>query len=634
VSPRGHRASLPGHGPGTQRSLLVDYNGALVVRCFSQDGEDRRDYDFSRLRMAPGLRDALLAAFVKRTAPGAGLTSLHSVNKVHSAVVRLDRYLATLAWPPTELAHLTAEHLDGFYESRKHIDNIRVDLGHLRQLLALTNGVGYDVAARLAGPLPKQIPCRGRQSYSRAELKRIAEASRADLRVAAARIRGNRELLRRLRIGEDVAHGDQSVARRLKLLDWADRFADVPRAAAPPPSATSPFPRPCTWVSRLGSVVEFVTALHLTISEAAAGAVLLAAMTGQNPETILKTPAVHHRADGYTGEKATAIVALRKPRRGRRAYMDLALSEIPDWISIPAKPEEITTRDELHTPFGLYLLLHELTARSRALVGSDRLLVGYCAAGGRGARQGLRPLIDAGLHVAQLGRTQGLLRDEADERGDPVPLPVRLDLLRLTFIELHQMPVAHTEQTAATSYLARNRGNVTEYRRVVADALSEEVAKARTRGTLAVMSARDVQRARTDPEAVATEQRLEVTVLKRVIARELDTVLAACTDNQNGPHGPPGQPCPASFMLCLGCECARALPHHLPVQVLIHDRLAERREQMDPLQWAGRFAGPHAQLADLLDQHDDVAVSDARQGATDTDRSLAERFLNRELDLQ
>ncbi|WP_435217127.1 hypothetical protein [Streptomyces sp. bgisy034] len=469
---------------------MVDYDGSLVVRCFSQDGQEQRDYDFSGLHMAPGLRDALVAAFVKRTAPGAGLTSLHSVNKVHSAVVRLDRYLATLAWPPTQVAQLTAAHIDGFHESRKHLDTIRVDLSQLRQLLAVADGVSDAVSARLAGPLPKQILGEGRQSYSRAELKRIAEASRADLRAAAARIRGNRELLRRFRAGEDVAQGDGMVARRLELLDWADRFADVPRASAPPPSASSPFPRPRAWVSKLGSVVEFVSALHLTIAEAAAGAVLLAAMTGENPEVILKTPAVHHRADGYTGDSATAIVSLCKPRRGRRAFMDLALSEVPDWISLPAKPGQVTTRDKLHTPFGLYLLLHELTARSRALVGSDRLLVGYCAAGGKGASRGLRQLTYAGLHVAQLGRTQGLLRDEPDERGGPVPLPLRLDLLRLTFIELHQMPVAHTEQTAATSYLALNRGNITEYRKVVAATLSDEVAKARIRGTLAVLSAK------------------------------------------------------------------------------------------------------------------------------------------------
>ncbi|MFF1715545.1 hypothetical protein [Streptomyces sp. NPDC058268] len=361
---------------------------------------------------------------------------------------------------------------------------------------------------------------------------------------------------------------------------------------------------------------------------------LLTAMTGQNPEVILKTPAVHHRADGHTGGMPTAIVGLRKLRRGRRAYMDLALSEVPDWISIPDTAKKVSSRDELHTPFGLYQLLHELTARSRELVGGNRLLIGYRAAGGEGLTRRLRPLADTGVHVAQLGRSYGLVRDEPAEGGRPTPLPLRLDLLRLTFIELHQRPVAHTEQTAATSYLARNRGNITEYRKVVAAALDAEVAKARTRGAMAVICAADTERARTDPDAVAAELGLDARTLKRMIAKELDTVVAACTDNLGGPHAPPGAPCPASFMLCLECECARALPHHLPLQVLVHDRLAQRREQMDPLQWAQRFAGPHERLADLLDQHDEMAVADARRDATEAERSLAERFLNRELDLR
>ncbi|WP_406721915.1 hypothetical protein OG968_03010 [Streptomyces althioticus] len=387
-------------------------------------------------------------------------------------------------------------------------------------------------------------------------------------------------------------------------------------------------------MSRIGSATQLVSALHMTVAETAAGAVLLAAMTGENPEVILKTPAAHHRADGYTGDIATAIVGLVKPRRGRRAHMDLALSEVPDWISMPEKPEEVTSRDELHTPFGLYVLLHELTARSRELVGSSRLLVGYRAAAGEGIGRRLRPLADTGVHVAQLGRSYGLVRDDLDADGNPVPLPLRLDLLRLTFIELHQRPVAHTEQTAATSYMARNRGNITEYRMVVAATLDAEVAKARARGAVVVMSAQEAERARSDPDAVAAEQGLDVATLKRLIAKELDTVLAACTDNRHGPHGLPGEPCPASFMLCLECECARALPHHLPVQVLVYDRLAERREQMDALQWAERFAGPHERLADLLGQHDETAVADARREATEVDRALAERFLNRELDLR
>ncbi|MEV0536202.1 hypothetical protein [Kitasatospora sp. NPDC050463] len=628
---RGRRAALPTGGPRTRRGSLEGDDGRLVVRCFSQDGEEWKDYDFSRLGVAETLREALMGAFVKRTAPGAGRTSLESFGKIYSAVVVFDRYLAALAWPPTQASHLAPEHYDGFYESRRHIKSSPTELLELRNLLVRVEGITDAMAGRLAGPLPKRPQYEGKKSYSRAELKRIGDLARADLRAAAKRIRDNREVLRRFREGELEAGEDRRLARRLHLLDWVDRFADVPRKTRTT-GQTAGMVEKQAWIKKFGSVHEIVSWLHLTVAETAAGAVLLGVMTGENPDVILKTPAAHHRADGHTGAPGTAIVDLRKLRRGRRAYMNLALAEVPDWISVPAAPEVISARDELHTPFGLYVLLHELTARSRAMFGGSRLLVGYSAAGGQGTGRGVRPMSENSLHVSRLGQAWGLTAEKPDEKGKPVPLPLRLDLIRLTYIELHQKPVAHTETTAAT-YMLRNRGNITEYRKVVADALTTEVAKARARGAVAVMSADDVERARTDPEAVAAEQGLDAATLKRMIAGELDTVLASCKDNTAGPHNP-GEPCRASFMQCLDCECARALPQHLPVQVLVHDRLAERHEQMDPLQWATRFAGPQAQLADLLDQHDEVAVADARQGATAADQAMVDRFLNRELDLR
>jgi hypothetical protein len=119
-----------------------------------------------------------------------------------------------------------------------------------------------------------------------------------------------------------------------------------------------------------------------------------------------------------------------------------------------------------------------------------------------------------------------------------------------------------------------------------------------------------------------------------MIAGELDTVMASCIDNTGGRYAQPGQPCTASFFMCLDCECARALPQHLPAQVLVHDNLSQRREQTDPLQWAERFALPHAQLTDLLGQHDETTIADARRDATDADRAVVNRFLRRELDLR
>ncbi|MFD4248015.1 hypothetical protein ACFWP3_41550 [Streptomyces sp. NPDC058525] len=608
------------------------------MRCFSQDGTEHQDFDFTRLSSPPALRDSLVAGFERRTRPGGGLASLRSVEHAYRTVVQFDRYMDTLAHRPRSMEQVAPGHFDGFYEHRRQIGTTAAwDLAALRLALLRADGLSEALAARLAGPMPKRHIYPGQNSYSRAEFKRIADAMRVVLRAAASRIRENREVLRRFREGELVPGRDRNLVRRLELLEHVDRFADVPRRVSTggwKPGSLTPYP----WVTVRGPVKEIVSWLHMTVDELAAAAVLLAVMTGENASVIFNTPAVHHRADGHSGAPATAIVDLVKPRRGRRAHMNLALSEVPDWISIPEDPAGISARDELHTAFGLYALLHELTARSREMAGGNRLLVGHFVKGGRGIGRGVRAMANEHWHFTELAKRFALMNDpEIGADGEPLPatpLVLRLDRLRMTYIELHQKPVAHTERTAAGTYLARNRGNITEYRTVVAETLDAEVAKARTRTVVSSMSRADIERARTDLEAVAAEQGVEPATLRRMLAGELDTVLAACTDNTNGPHTPPGEPCRASFMLCLGCECARALPRHLPLQVIVHDRLAARREEMDTLRWAQRFAGPHAQLADLLDQHDEAAVADARRQAGEADRALADRFLNRELDLR
>ncbi|MFD8599849.1 hypothetical protein ACFV1L_33065 [Kitasatospora sp. NPDC059646] len=208
-----------------------------------------------------------------------------------------------------------------------------------------------------------------------------------------------------------------------------------------------------------------------------------------------------------------------------------------------------------------------------------------------------------------------------------------LGRLRLTYNELNQEPVAHTETTLVNDYLLRNRGNLAEYQRVVASALAREVAKARSHAALQVLTAEEVAEAAEHPARVAARHGMDAATLRRLLAAELDTVMTGCVDHDNSPHAPAGQPCRASFMLCLSCPCARAAPHHLPLQILVRDELAMRRISTTPLRWAERFALPHTQLDDLLDRADPHAVAQARDSITPEHRRLAERFLARELDL-
>ncbi|WP_254900622.1 hypothetical protein [Rhodococcus sp. 1168] len=550
-------------------------------------------------------------------------------------------YLAQLARPPTQVEHLAPEHVDGYLAWRsQQTTGLNDEAREIKTMLLLVDGINAELVVRCREPNPRRVRVEEnrKQSYSREEFKRIADAARSDLRTAAARLRVNRELLTRYRVGE-LADPD----RRLELLDFVERQGDVPRRAGQG-KWLEERQVPMPWVQRCGTVAEVVSGAHLTVNEAMAGAILLGVMTGENPSVLLATQSAHHRADGYAGGPATAIVDAIKPRRGRRAHMNLAMSQVPDWISIPEDPSELSTRDELHTPFGVYALMHELTAASRRLTGSDKLFLAYHGKGGgkSGNGRGLRPLDPtfSWYSMAKWSEQKKLRADpdpkaaDAGEAAEPTVLQARLDRIRLTYLELHQVPVAHTEQTFASDYLGRNRGNRAEYQKVVADALNEEVSKARARGVMATLSKDDLKAARADIGSAARDFGVSAVTLKKLVEGQLDTVMNGCVDNEDSPNSPTGQPCRASFMACLDCPCARALPNHLPIQTLVHDTLEARRAEMTPLTWTLRFAMPHAQLADLLGQHDDADVADARDAVTDADRALVARFLNRELDLR
>lgn len=619
---QGRRAALPPPGFRPQPRLR-DEPDSLVVRVVAEDhGGGGKDFDFTNLPVSPALRTALAQAFAQRTRPGGGLRALSSADLAFRRLARFAGYLGDLAHPPVTAGDLTPAHVEGWRLQRSHLVSLSIELIDLKATLRRVRGISAAFAAKLTEHGQRPQTTRS-TSYSRAEFDRILNAARDDIRRAAKRIRANREELAGWRAGQIHREHDEPRWQRGHLLDVVDQHGDVPRTGN----------RPVKWVARLGRVTEHVTALHLSVVEAAAFAVLLVGVTGQNRGTILNAPAAYHRPDGYAGGIPTAIVELDKPRRGPRRHMDVALVGLPDWVAVPRERPDHDL--DLRTAFGVYILLHELAAAARRIVGTDRLLVWWACGGGKGVGRGLRTSLDSD-RVADWASGHDLMADPTpnhDEQDQSRRLRVTLPLLRLTYAELHQKPVAHTERTLVNEYLVRNRGNITDYQRVVADTLTEEVTKAKTRSALRILTPQEVEQARTDPRTIAARHGLDTATLTRMIAGELDTVMATCTDYRASPHAPAGQPCRASFMLCLSCPCARALPHHLPLQVAVHDALLARQAQTTPLRWAQRFGLPHAQLADLLDRAGPTAVSDARAHITDAQRDLVARFLRRELDV-
>ncbi len=611
LPPAGYRPTPRQAGDGTPVVQFVPEDPASPARMF----------DFSTWPVGVDLQRALAAGFAWRTRPGGPLRAVRSAERAFRVLRSFATYLGELNRPPSGTGDLVPAHLQGWFLARCGNGSAPFDLSNLKSSLRCVPGLTAAFSACLNERNPPRRASKV-ASYSRGEFTRVLNAARRDVRQAARRVRDGRELLRRWRAGE-LDNEPAEVRQRGRLLDFIDRHDDVPRIASGVPEY---------WIRPAGGMEPNFAALHLTGLDATAFVVLLVGLTGQNLATIADAPAAHHRADGYASGPGTAVVEFDKPRRGARRHMDYALVDVPQWLPAPAGDSDAVRESaDLRSPFGVYMLLHELAAPARQRLGSDKLIAWWAPTGGAGAGRGFRTRVTS-HHVVEWSRMRGIAADPPSGGGPAQPLSVTLQRLRLTFNELHQRPVAHTEKTLVNEYLVRNRGNLGEYQRVVADALTREVAKATTRAAMATLSPAEVAEAAEHPARVAARYGMDAQTLTRLLAGQLDTVMGGCIDNISGPHNP-GRACRASFMLCLSCPCARATPQHLPIQVLVHDQLAARRAGMTPLRWTQRFALPHAQLADLLERAGPTAVADARAAASQADRDLVDRFLHRELDL-
>lgn len=625
----GRPAALP--ESGYQPPPRVFASGSECwVRFFPEPAGPARDFDFTELQVSRTLQVALARAFDAHVGPSGTVKATTSAANLFRIVKLFGEVLAECDSAPQVPEDLRPVMLDRFVIKRRGKKGLPFELGQLKLLLRHIDQIDQRFRNALVAPttIARDLGTRD-ASYTEAEERRILKAARAVLRQAAQRIRANRGLLERWRNGEPAVLADPHLEEYCRILDLVERTGEL---------KAHPGQRLPTWLGRHGTLEELMHAIHPSTFELVAGALLLVRMTGHNGSTICAAPAAHHRPDGYSGNTPSVVVDLIKARRGTRRYMTVSLSDLPSWATAPSQQVTLSGRDELHTAFGVYMLLLDLTAPGRAITGSDRLMVSWQLKGGMGFRAGLRPsILDGGDWAVVAGLVDPAAAADREASQDAegavrVPMPVTFGRMRKTHLQREQRPVVHTDKTLASKYLARDATAFGDYRKVVAEALAAETAKARAVGQIAALSEQDIQEARRDPEAAARRHNVSAVTLKRLIAGEADTVLAGCVDNTAGPYDPAGQPCTASFLKCLECPCARALPHHLTVQAITLDAIQERRAQLTPLRWAQRFSRAHAQLSDLLDQAPEGAVGAARAAATTADHRLVERLLARELD--
>jgi hypothetical protein len=237
----------------------------------------------------------------------------------------------------------------------------------------------------------------------------------------------------------------------------------------------------------------------------------------------------------------------------------------------------------------------------------------------------------APYHVSRWARDRGFpAAGKAGPAGQP---PVNVRRIRQTVTE-RRRPVAHTRATMNDQYLMPSGRVQRESQPVVAAALQQEVGKARARQRVHVFTVAFIARFASDPDAAAAEAGLDVSVVRRLLEGEQDTALASCTDHLSSPHADPGQPCPASFLSCLDCVNARALPHQLPVQIAAAERIAALRPHLDPAAWNKRLRPRLDQLEQIVSTYTPAEREHARRSVTARERQMVGELLDGRWDLR
>jgi hypothetical protein len=617
----GRRASLPPSGWSPPDRLPGGVSGAVVLFHEESTGRTVR-FDGSDLPVSEPVRNWLVRRLAERAGARSGVKRAPSFRSSCQAVRDFARALAQCEPPPDRPADITAEHIRVFKSRFEDPQTRRNCVARLR--IVLRGCPELPEAARrelFETRLPVKQTSEQITAYSEVEWQQITTALRRDIRLCRDRVRAGIRLLERFRSGE-VGEGDPD-AELAHLLDVFMQTGDLPRRSD---GGGTPA------VQRCGGVTTVMRMLTLSQQEATAFALLLSVLTAENIGTVGKWPALHQRPDGVGGgggETTVALVEQRKPRRGPdREHRVAAVENLP--MSLRAALERPAQDEALfHSPLRLYELLVELTAPARLISGLTGAFVYRRLANAVKSNA----LWSDEVRVERWARSRSFPTVNRAEEGGPPGIDVRR--IRQTALEIQRRPVSHTARTLRDHYLRRSQTVRDQSQHLVAEVLQDEVAKARVTAEVVVLPSRLLALATEDLSAAAAEAGVPPETLRSMLTAERDTAVVACRDHRDSPHAPAGEACPASFLhSCLNCPNARALPHHLPVQIALHDRLKALRLNLDPQVWEARYATPLARLHDILGHYSAAEHTHARASITDQHHALITSLLDGRTDLR
>ncbi|QTI90626.1 hypothetical protein [Streptomyces sp. AgN23] len=588
-------------------------DGTLVVAFCGDDGRSR-SFDVSRLPL-PGWHQVLAAAFAARTGPAGGLRTLSAAGTGWGSLVRLMRFLDSLPEPPTTPGELTPAHVAAFHthraatapatarqdltrarllfslpELRQHVSPQVIDYLQ-RRLPAPRTSPPLAAGTRAACPPPAGGTRRLTTGYTDGELARLLAALRADAARIRDRIRAGEDLLRRYQT-DPLALDDRerTVGRML------EQMAVTGKVPVPPGARPNPF---------APERLQLAGRLFLTLRDLPPLMLLAAALSERNGETIKELPIAHRLLEG----RAVDLVIVKR-RRGARRWLETVTWE----IGAPGR--------ELHTPGGLYLLLLELTARSRRLRGSPSPLLwcvwrnGY-AAGLKVAddhcapfEQSLRgtPILPSAWAA---NRPRPLLADpqpgDCASQGPGEGLPLQVSFNRIkTSMEVRRtkrmgghLPSAAKSNTIPVlfrNYLSGDPVITAWAEEVLGEALVDAEQAARRAHERAAQVQGGGPRVLPGPSGATAlkEAGVAPSSARQVADGGLDTGWSACVDHDH--HPLTGQSCEVSFLGCFHCGNCLITRDHLPRLLGLVDALAQRRRELPQEQWWQRYGSAWAAI--------------------------------------
>lgn len=560
-------------------------DGRTTVAFCGDDGR-RWTFDLSGLPL-PGWHEALAGAFAERTGPGGGLRTLEAAKAGWGALGRLTRFLGSLPDPPQFPQQLTCGHLEAFRDQRTASAPVTAlrDLAETRLLFtraAMSGQVADDVLDHVQRRLPARLtlagppaesgqdgPKRLTAGFSDGELARLLAALRSDSVRIRDRIRSGEDLLRRYQAGdESLAPDDRDTGQMLAGM------AATGQVPVPPGGRPNPFSP---------ERQELAGRLFVTLADLPPLMMLAAALSERNGETIKELPVRHRILEG----KAVELVIVKR-RRGARRWFETVTWE----IGPPGR--------ELRYPGGFYLLMLELTARSRQWCGSPLL---WCAwRNGYGARLGVpddhRAVFEESLRGTPIlparwaaDRPRPLLADPppAGGGGGPAPaVPLQVSFNRIkTSMEVRRtkrlgghLPSAAKSNTMPVlfrNYLSGDPVIVSWTEEVLGEALTDAEQAAR-------LAHERAARAAGGGPVVLGESGTA-----RQDAGELDTGWTGCADHSH--HPATGKPCEVTFLDCFHCGNCLVTRDHLPGLLGLLDALGQRRRELAGEAWWDRY-GP------------------------------------------